>query len=489
MMLMSKKSLIILLVLILVSGCLQREVKIDKNNGLTINEFSVDPESVISGEEFIVYLEAENVGSTTARNVRADVYGASWTGDLTKWGTVTLYPPDIEFNTPGDFKSAEWILKAPYVPEGVEQPYELTGRVTYTYQTSGVVNLKVFSYDEYRRRLQKGEEIPTGISVTNTYAPVKIDMVGDHPLIVYETGDQQFDFRLYFRNVGDGVPITDGVDGRILGTIEIEGQGAMFSDCMGHSGKSFVLGPDDIKLRRGSEAKKQCTIQVSSWGSKPEGTVTIKFELLYQYYIEKSAVVNVRYCDPKSGRCGGSPPTTTPTTVATTVQTTTVNCDPDTLPVCSAPSSGTTLRVRASAGLRLRENPGLGCTIITTMPYGTDVTSLGECRTNDGYDWYKIDNNGQIGWAASSWLESRGTTTTVSGCTAPDSGTQLTVTGTNGDGLRLRECAGLSCTIITVMPEGATVTSQGQCSQADGYDWYEVDYNGQTGWAASDWLR
>ena len=62
------------------------------------------------------------------------------------------------------------------------------------------------------------------------------------------------------------------------------------------------------------------------------------------------------------------------------------------------------------------------------------------------------------------------------------------VSGTGGLGLRLRASPSLSGTILLVMPEGAEVTLNSGTQSADGYLWRNVTYNGQTGWADSEYL-
>ncbi|WP_051914739.1 SH3 domain-containing protein [Thermorudis peleae] len=68
--------------------------------------------------------------------------------------------------------------------------------------------------------------------------------------------------------------------------------------------------------------------------------------------------------------------------------------------------------------------------------------------------------------------------------------TTAVVTGTNGDGLRLRQQPSLDAMTLTVMPEGATVTVTGSpVTDSDGHQWLPVRYNGLDGFAMSTFLK
>lgn len=83
--------LILILSLVVISGCTQKEVKIDDNNGLIINEFSVDPKIANPEDTVRFSLDVENVGGTTARCIKAELYNVDGWRDQN--GNVPiLYP-------------------------------------------------------------------------------------------------------------------------------------------------------------------------------------------------------------------------------------------------------------------------------------------------------------------------------------------------------------------------------------------------------------
>jgi len=74
-----KLSLLLLLSVVFFSACVNQEVNYDPNNGLKINEFSVDPNVVEIDDSAYFFLDVENVGRTTAQCIRAELFNVeSW---------------------------------------------------------------------------------------------------------------------------------------------------------------------------------------------------------------------------------------------------------------------------------------------------------------------------------------------------------------------------------------------------------------------------
>lgn len=74
---------------------------------------------------------------------------------------------------------------------------------------------------------------------------------------------------------------------------------------------------------------------------------------------------------------------------------------------------------------------------------------------------------------------------------APDGGGDgdaAVITGTGGDGARIRDGAGITAAIVGHAPEGASITVAGSPRSGDGYDWYPVRYLGLAGWVAGVFL-
>jgi len=90
---MKRKLVLILLVISLavIAGCTQRKTQIDSNNGLRINDFSVDPDIAESGDVIKFFLDIENMGGTTAECVKAQIYGVDGWSPFSSIGTATPY--------------------------------------------------------------------------------------------------------------------------------------------------------------------------------------------------------------------------------------------------------------------------------------------------------------------------------------------------------------------------------------------------------------
>lgn len=127
--------------------------------------------------------------------------------------------------------------------------------------------------------------------------------------------------------------------------------------------------------------------------------------------------------------------------------------------------------------LNMRSGPGTGYDIITTMPSGASVSVTGASEAG----FYPVTYNGLSGYAAGEWLS-------IGGSAAPSAPvTNDGATGTayvHSGALNLRSGPGLGYSIITVMPDSASVQLTGE--QGNGF--YGVVYRGMSGYASADWL-
>ncbi|HET9015151.1 MAG TPA: SH3 domain-containing protein [Thermomicrobiaceae bacterium] len=131
-------------------------------------------------------------------------------------------------------------------------------------------------------------------------------------------------------------------------------------------------------------------------------------------------------------------------------------------------------------GVHVRNGVGSGAGILTTIPEGASVTILGGPKTAaDGSAWYNVQSGSVKGWVISTYLS----------LPPVKQGSTLVVTGTNGNGLRLRNGASLNSSTLTVMPDGTQVSVVGaDKTDAQGIDWANVSYQGQTGYASRQYL-
>ena len=316
---MKKEILISLIAVVLIAGCIDlgdgggnRDADASMTDGLVINDFFVSENRILDDESVIFSLEVENKGGTTATSVEAILAGIPGWEDADPKNADSLSPPDLTIQPPmpGEFKIFEWELAAPSeLGQGVEHSYDVTGRVTYDYKTTAAITIPGYSKTEYRRMTEEGKGEPNTVQVSNTVgtegsggAPVKVDITPKNVIIFKkdEGEDKTMSYRLVFRNVGSGVPIGENEDGEqedgiIDGTVKLSGP-AEFGDCLGSEGGTDVeIQPGDVKLRRKGTAEKLCEIRIldDQWGEADLNTVSLSFDLDYQYFIDKTATVTV----------------------------------------------------------------------------------------------------------------------------------------------------------------------------------------------------
>lgn len=114
-----------------------------------------------------------------------------------------------------------------------------------------------------------------------------------------------------------------------------------------------------------------------------------------------------------------------------------------------------------TANLNLRTGPGTDYQVILVIPKGAQVEVTGYTG-----NWAKVTYNGKSGYASNAYLK-------------PAAVEMYYTTGN----LNLRSGPGTSYKILLVMPKGAAVEVL-----AKGGDWYQVRYNGTTGYASRYYL-
>ncbi len=320
---MNKYVIVVLLALVLVTGCTGgRSAKVDANNGVTITEFVASPTQALDGDFVLLEVEFENTGGTTARNVQVDLYGVEgqWRDSFGNLITSTLTQtfgtlrrPIPERNIPGDFRFATFNVITKDIPEGISPILPIEARVTYDYNTSGHLQFYAMSEGEYRRKLSLGEAFPTA-EIINSAGPIKLDLEERYrqPSIINPAsqGDpvQIIPLKIIFTNVGNGFPITEvnneiaglgGAGGRLTGTIELFApNGVEFDNCLGTIGGNLInLDTTQIplQLRESGTVPIACTLKVdkATWGDTPIESIQLVFNIFYRYYTFSKANVQV----------------------------------------------------------------------------------------------------------------------------------------------------------------------------------------------------
>lgn len=89
-----------LALVVIVCACTgEKTVTVTPNDGIDITEFSADATRFTNHENINLYLEVENRGGTTARNIEMEIIGASWVSKPTNT-VISLAPPDMSMKPP-----------------------------------------------------------------------------------------------------------------------------------------------------------------------------------------------------------------------------------------------------------------------------------------------------------------------------------------------------------------------------------------------------
>lgn len=154
-----------------------------------------------------------------------------------------------------------------------------------------------------------------------------------------------------------------------------------------------------------------------------------------------------------------------------------------TLPTAISVGVDAVISNTGGVGLNLRRDPGLTGAKVTTLPDYAPIKIVGGPTKADGYTWWQVSSNGQVGWSATGdWLspsDSQGVRT----------GAEVVVSNTGGVGLNLRSEPGLSGSKITTLPEGTRMAVIGGPYHVDGYSWWNVSGEAGEGYSAiANWL-
>ncbi len=124
--------------------------------------------------------------------------------------------------------------------------------------------------------------------------------------------------------------------------------------------------------------------------------------------------------------------------------------------------------------VNLRMEPSYAGDVLTSVPEGEIVDVLDGPFTDntDGTVWYQVNASGQPGYMISDYLVNA------------DAAVSPAAAATTTANLNLRSGAGISFSVLLVIPNGATVNTTGAVQ--NGYT--QLVYNGTTGWSASQYL-
>lgn len=180
--------------------------------GLVIEEFATPFTTIESGEDVNLHLEVRNQG---------DYNGLFGTGahavvelmqiDPLEWGILpapiidlgTLLVPDIESQTQGGLKTADWQLIAPPLERGQRQTYTIASRVFYEYETKARKGVQFVTSEEMRRMIQNGQTF-TSDPTTYTAGPINVEITTGNIVKATDWTNARFQLQIRITNAGNG---------------------------------------------------------------------------------------------------------------------------------------------------------------------------------------------------------------------------------------------------------------------------------------------
>ncbi len=130
-------------------------------------------------------------------------------------------------------------------------------------------------------------------------------------------------------------------------------------------------------------------------------------------------------------------------------------------------------------GINLRSEPGMGGSRITVLSQDQQATVIDGPRSEDGYDWLKLNTGFDSGWVVAYLLRWEANAGLAPG---------TTVRVVDGE-LNLREAPGTGSSVVGVLADGAFVDILEGPESADGYDWVRVNSSRfGSGWCVADYL-
>lgn len=162
------------------------------------------------------------------------------------------------------------------------------------------------------------------------------------------------------------------------------------------------------------------------------------------------------------------------------------------VPQAAGAASGGVVSGTGGDGVWLKAGPQVGSARLTLLPEGTALSILGGPTAADGYQWFKVEADGQIGYVVGDYLK-------PTASAAPPQATPAnlapggygTVTGVaDYGGLKLRAAPSPAEPLLAVLPEGTALRIlEGPTTGGNGNPWYRVAWGEGWGWVDGSYLR
>ena len=139
--------------------------------------------------------------------------------------------------------------------------------------------------------------------------------------------------------------------------------------------------------------------------------------------------------------------------------------------------------ITSSGNLLVRTGPGTGYTKIGSLANGKTFDINGKTTDLSGTTWYRLSYSGKTGYVCSTYVKTTST--------APSVSTVTNTTGkvtTDSGSLYVRTGPGTNYSKLGSMAKGTTFTITGKSNDSSGRPWYQLTFNGKTGYVTSEFV-
>jgi len=150
-----------------------------------------------------------------------------------------------------------------------------------------------------------------------------------------------------------------------------------------------------------------------------------------------------------------------------------------------------TAKITASS-VRVRKEASTGSDVVTSVSNGDSFTIQSEVTGSDGYVWYKISVNNQIGYIRSDLAQKSESGSATTNNTEVTEVQPISAKVTGGQ-VRVRPDASTNGSAVTTVAKDTVVTVNGMAKGADNKTWYKVSFrsgnNDISGFIREDFLQ
>ncbi len=147
-------------------------------------------------------------------------------------------------------------------------------------------------------------------------------------------------------------------------------------------------------------------------------------------------------------------------------------------------SSAVTGTLRTISQVNLRKYASTGSARLASVPKNINLSYDDVYTASNGVKWYQVRYAGQTGWLMGTFVKASGSSSSGNSSSGSSSGGTVNALGTlkTSSQVNLRKYASTGSAKLASVPRATTLSYTDTYKDSKGVTWYEVRYNGNTGW-------